>query len=114
LYSTPETLHLLLDKLADAVILYLNAQIKAGVQSVMIFDAWGGVLSSEAYPQFSLHYMHKIVDGLLRQHEGCVVPVTLFTKGGGLWLEKIADTGCDAIGLDWTIDIGEARQRVGH
>ncbi|KEY57466.1 uroporphyrinogen decarboxylase [Serratia sp. DD3] len=114
MYAEPQTLHLLLDKLADSVILYLNAQIKAGVQSVMVFDTWGGVLTGRDYREFSLHYMHKIVDGLLRENEGRRVPVTLFTKGGGQWLEAMAATGCDALGLDWTIDIAEARRRVGH
>ena len=113
LFAEPLTLHLLLDKLADSVILYLNAQIKAGAQSVMIFDTWGGVLSGRDYREFSLHYMHKIVDGLLREHDGRRVPVTLFTKGGGQWLEAMAATGCDVLGLDWTTDIGEARARVG-
>ncbi|AZI13324.1 uroporphyrinogen decarboxylase [Avibacterium paragallinarum] len=114
LYAEPETLHLLLDKLADAVALYLNAQIKAGVQSVMIFDTWGGVLGHREYLEFSLQYMQKIVENLIRQNEGRKVPVTLFTKGGGLWLEAIADTGCDAIGLDWTVNLAEAKKRVGH
>lgn len=114
MYAEPQTLHLLLDKLADSVIFYLNAQIKAGAQSVMVFDTWGGVLTGRDYREFSLHYMHKIVDGLLRENEGRRVPVTLFTKGGGQWLEAMAATGCDALGLDWTIDIAEARRRVGH
>ncbi|QLB41373.1 MULTISPECIES: uroporphyrinogen decarboxylase [Mannheimia] len=114
LYADPTLLHKLLDKLADSVILYLNAQIKAGAQSVMVFDTWGGVLAHNDYPEFSLHYMHKIVEGLIRENEGRKVPVTLFTKGGGLWLESIAETGCDAIGLDWTVDIADARQRVGN
>ncbi|MFQ1048194.1 uroporphyrinogen decarboxylase [Avibacterium paragallinarum] len=114
LYAEPETLHLLLDKLADAVALYLNAQIKAGAQSVMIFDTWGGVLGHREYLEFSLQYMQKIVENLIRQNEGRKVPVTLFTKGGGLWLEAIADTGCDAIGLDWTVNLAEAKKRVGH
>ncbi|AUG98751.1 uroporphyrinogen decarboxylase [Pectobacteriaceae bacterium CE70] len=114
MFTSPDTLHLLLDKLADSVTLYLNAQIKAGVQAVMIFDTWGGALSCADYREFSLHYMHKIVDGLLREHEGRRVPVTLFTKGGGQWLEAMAGTGCDALGLDWTTDIAEARHRVGN
>ncbi|KAB7898682.1 uroporphyrinogen decarboxylase [Rouxiella sp. S1S-2] len=113
MYAEPATLHLLLDKLADSVILYLNAQIKAGAQSVMVFDSWGGVLTGRDYLEFSLNYMHKIVDGLIRENDGRKVPVTLFTKGGGQWLEAIAATGCDALGLDWTTDIGEARRRVG-
>ncbi|MBT1444023.1 uroporphyrinogen decarboxylase [Shewanella sp. JM162201] len=114
MYSEPMALHLLLDKLADSVILYLNAQIANGAQSVMIFDSWGGALSHTAYREFSLRYMQKIVDGLTRHNEGRQVPVTLFTKGGGLWLESMAETGCDALGLDWTVDIADARRRVGH
>ncbi|QIZ78563.1 uroporphyrinogen decarboxylase [Ferrimonas lipolytica] len=113
-FAEPQMLHMLLDKLADSVILYLNAQIKAGAQAVQIFDSWGGVLSGPAYEEFSLRYMHKIVDGLIRTYEGKKVPVVLFTKGGGQWLEAIADTGCDALGLDWTTNMHEARQRVGH
>ncbi|MDF2180395.1 uroporphyrinogen decarboxylase [Aliiglaciecola sp. CAU 1673] len=112
-FSDPAALHLLLDKLADSVILYLNAQIAAGAQSVMVFDTWGGVLSPRDYLEFSLRYMHKIVDGLTRENEGRRVPVTLFTKNGGQWLEAIAATGCDALGLDWTTDITDARRRVG-
>ncbi|WP_413162552.1 uroporphyrinogen decarboxylase [Aeromonas salmonicida] len=113
MYAEPQTLHLLLDKLADSVIGYLNAQIKAGAQSVMVFDTWGGVLTPRDYRDFSLQYMHKIVDGLIRENEGRRVPVTLFTKNGGQWLEQIAATGCDALGLDWTIDIADAKRRVG-
>ena len=112
-FAEPQTLHLLLDKLADAVILYINAQIKAGAQSVMVFDTWGGVLSGRDYKEFSLQYMEKIVAGLIREHDGRRVPVTLFTKNGGTWLESIAATGCDAVGLDWTVDIADARKRVG-
>ena len=114
MYADPQILHALLDKLADSVTLYLNAQIKAGAQAVMVFDTWGGVLAHEEYKTFSLQYMQKIVEGLIRENEGRKVPVTLFTKGGGLWLEAIADTGCDAVGLDWTVDIREAKKRVGH
>lgn len=114
LYAEPQLLHQLLDKLADAVILYLNAQIKAGAQSVMIFDTWGGVLAHRQYLEFSLQYMEKIVAGLIRENEGMPVPVTLFTKGGGLWLEDMAKTGCDALGLDWTVNLADARARVGH
>ncbi|EDN75587.1 uroporphyrinogen decarboxylase [Mannheimia haemolytica PHL213] len=113
LYAEPNILRKLLDKLSDRVILYLNAQIKADAQAVMVFDTWGGVLAHEDYKAFSLHYMHKIVDGLIRENEGRKVPVTLFTKGGGLWLEAIAETGCDAVGLDWTVDIADARRRIG-
>ena len=112
-FAQPELLHALLDKVADSVILYLNAQIKAGAQSVMVFDTWGGVLSPRDYQLFSLQYMHKIVDGLIRENDGQRVPVTLFTKNGGQWLEAIADTGCDALGLDWTTNIADAKARVG-
>ena len=114
LYTEPQTLHLLLDKLADSVALYLNAQIKAGAQSVMIFDTWGGVLAHREYLEFSLQYMQKIVENLIRHNEGRKVPVTLFTKGGGLWLENIANTGCDAVGLDWTVELADAKKRIGH
>ena len=113
MYADPATLHAMLDKLADSVILYLNAQIRAGAQSVMVFDTWGGVLTGRDYRDFSLYYMHKIVDSVLHENEGRRVPITLFTKGGGQWLEAMAATGCDALGLDWTTDIGEARRRVG-
>ncbi|PSV18479.1 uroporphyrinogen decarboxylase [Photobacterium leiognathi subsp. mandapamensis] len=113
MYAEPQTLHLLLDKLADSVTEYLNAQIKAGAQAVMVFDTWGGVLTPRDYNEFSLRYMHKIVDGLIRENDGRRVPVTLFTKNGGMWLEQIAATGCDGVGLDWTIDIAEAKRRIG-
>ncbi len=113
LYDNPQAMHLLLDKLAQSVTAYLNGQILAGAQAVQIFDSWGGSLSAAAYQEFSLAYMRKIVSGLIREHEGRKVPVILFTKGGGLWLESIADAGADALGLDWTCDIGEARRRVG-
>ncbi|KXS51057.1 MAG: uroporphyrinogen decarboxylase, partial [Marinobacter sp. T13-3] len=113
MYGQPEVMHRLLDHLADSVIDYLNGQIKAGAQAVQIFDTWGGVLSHWAYEEFSLRYMRKIVAGLTRESEGRHVPVILFTKNGGQWLESIADSGCDAVGLDWTTDIGNARARVG-
>jgi uroporphyrinogen decarboxylase len=113
MYQQPEVLHQLLDKLAQSVTTYLNAQIEAGAQAVMVFDTWGGVLTPETYRAFSLDYMSKIVAGLKREHEGQTIPVTLFTKGGAQWLEAMADSGCDALGLDWTIDIDEARERVG-
>ncbi|NDW21123.1 uroporphyrinogen decarboxylase [Alteromonas hispanica] len=112
-FAEPAILHTLLAKLADSVTSYLNAQIAAGAQSVMIFDTWGGVLSPRDYKEFSLQYMERIVNGLTRENEGRKVPVTLFTKNGGMWLESIAATGCDAVGLDWTIDIKEARARIG-
>lgn len=113
LYETPEVMHALLDKLAQSVTGYLNEQIKAGAQAVQIFDTWGGALSHNAYQEFSLRYMQQIVSGLIREHEGRKIPVILFTKGGGQWLEAMADTGADALGLDWTTDIGAARRRVG-
>ena len=114
LYERPELMHQLLDVLAQSVTAYLNAQIAAGAQAVQIFDTWGGALSHSAYREFSLNYMAKIVSGLTRESEGRPVPAILFTKGGGQWLESMADTGCHAIGLDWTTDIGSARERVGH
>lgn len=113
MYNQPHAMHQLLDKLARAVADYLNAQIAAGAQAVQIFDTWGGVLSTPAYQQFSLAYMKKVVQQLTRVSEGREVPIILFTKNGGLWLEDIADSGCDCVGLDWTIDIGRARARIG-
>ncbi len=113
LYTQPELMHQLLEKLSLSVIDYLNAQIKAGAQVVQIFDTWGGALSHAAYQEFSLAYMTKIVAGLIKHADGRDVPVILFTKGGGHWLEAMADSGCDALGLDWTVDIGMAKARVG-
>ncbi|MCB1869138.1 MAG: uroporphyrinogen decarboxylase [Gammaproteobacteria bacterium] len=113
MFERPDLMHELLAKTADAVVLYLNAQIRAGAQAVMIFDTWGGVLSPSDYESFSLAYMERIVRGLVREHEGRRVPVTLFTKGGGQWLEAMAQTGCDALGVDWTTDLADARARVG-
>ncbi len=114
LYERPDLLHHILSVTADAVSAYLNAQIESGAQAVMIFDSWGGSLSAAAYQEFSLPYLQRIVAKLIVESGGERVPSIVFTKGGGLWLESIADIGCDAIGLDWTIDIGEARRRVGH
>ena len=113
LYSRPDLLHRILSVTADSVTSYLDAQIDSGAQAVMIFDTWGGSLSAAAYPEFSLHYMERIVAGLKKEKDGQPVPSIVFTKNGGLWLERIAAIGCDAVGLDWTIDIGEARRRVG-
>ena len=113
LYTQPELMHQLLDKLALSVIDYLNAQIASGAQAVQIFDTWGGVLSHSAYREFSLAYMEKIVKGLTTEAEGRTVPVILFTKGGGQWLPSMADTGCHCLGLDWTVKIGDARALVG-
>lgn len=113
MYATPEVMHALLDKLAQSVTGYLNEQIRCGAQAVQIFDTWGGVLSGPMYEQFSLAYMKQIVDGLIREHEGRRVPVILFTKNGGQWLEVMADSGADALGLDWTTNMDDARRRVG-
>lgn len=112
-FNQPEVMHQLLDTLAQSVTVYLNAQIRAGAQAVQIFDTWGGALSWSAYQEFSLNYMRKIVDGLIKEHDGRQVPVILFTKGGGQWLELMADTGANCLGLDWTTHIGQARARVG-
>ena len=111
--ESPEVLHGLLGKLADAVTDYLNAQIRAGAQVVQIFDTWGGALSPQAYQAFSLDYMQRIIDGLIRENDGRRVPVIIFTKNGGQWLETMAGCGADCLGLDWTTHIGEARGRVG-
>ena len=113
MFDQPALLHRLLATTARAVTLYLNAQIAAGAQAVMIFDTWGGVLTPRDYQEFSLAYMREIVNGLTREADSRRVPVILFTKGGPQWLELMADTGCDALGLDWTCDIGKARARVG-
>jgi uroporphyrinogen decarboxylase len=112
-FNEPELMHHLLSVLADSVTDYLRCQIESGAQAVQIFDTWGGALSSAAYREFSLQYMQRIVAGLPREHEGRRVPVILFTKNGGLWLESMAETGADCLGLDWTTDIGSARARVG-
>jgi uroporphyrinogen decarboxylase len=114
LYSRPDLLHRILEVNAQAVIAYLNAQIAAGAQAVMIFDTWGGALSDRAYQEFSLAYSRKVLAGLTRSHEGRPVPRVLFTKGGGQWLESMAAAGADALGIDWQTNLGEARRRVGH
>ena len=113
MYNEPKLMHHVLDVTAQAVTAYLNAQIEAGAQAVMIFDSWGGVLSHAAFHEFSLAYTHRIVEGLIKEKDGVRIPSIVFTKGGGLWIESIANTGCDAVGLDWTMDIGVARQKVG-
>ena len=113
MYDKPEVLHELLTRLADCVTDYLNAQIRSGAQAVQIFDTWGGVLGGLEYQEFSLNYMKRIISGLIREHEGRRVPVIMFTKNGGQWLEVMADAGADALGLDWTTDLGAARARVG-
>jgi uroporphyrinogen decarboxylase len=106
-------MHQLLDKLAQSVTAYLNGQIAAGAQAVMLFDTWGGVLTPRDYQEFSLRYMSRIIGGLTREREGRKVPVILFTKGGGQWLDKMAASGADALGVDWTTDLSEARQVTG-
>jgi uroporphyrinogen decarboxylase len=113
LYSRPDLLHRLLAVNADAVALYLNTQIDAGAQAVMVFDSWGGVLGHAAFQTFSLAYTQRVLSQLKREHAGQRIPHIVFTKGGGLWLEQIAATRPDVIGVDWTVDLGKARSRVG-
>ncbi len=113
LYANPQALHQVLDITTQAVVAYVNAQIEAGAQAIMIFDTWGGALSPEAYKEFSLRYMQRIVEQVHREYDGKTIPITLFTKGGGQWIELIAGTGCNGVGLDWTISIDDARSRVG-
>jgi len=113
LYARPDLLHRILEVNAQAVTGYLNAQIEAGAQAVMIFDTWGGSLSSVAYLDFSLAYAKRVLAGLKREHGGRRIPTILFTKGGGMWLEAMADSGADALGVDWQTPLGEARRRVG-
>ncbi len=113
LYTRPDLMHRILEVTTQAVIDYLNAQIEAGAQAVMLFDSWGGVLAEEAFKTFSLPYLARIVAALRREAEGRIVPSIVFTKGGGVWLEDLANIGADAVGLDWTMDIGRARALVG-
>jgi uroporphyrinogen decarboxylase len=113
MYNRPDLLHRILTVLADSVSVYLAAQIEAGAQAVMIFDTWGGSLSPSTYREFSLSYMTQIVEKLKADAATRNVPIVLFTKGGGQWLEAMADSGCDALGLDWTTDLSDARSRVG-
>lgn len=114
MYQRPDLMHHILRTNAAAVAAYLNAQIEAGAQAVMLFDSWGGALADGAYQEFSLAYMRDVVRQLKREHEGVNIPCIVFTKGGGLWLEQIADIGADAVGLDWTVNLAEARARVGY
>ena len=114
LYKRPDLMHHVLSTNAAAVASYLNAQIDAGAQAVMIFDSWGGVLADGVYQKFSLDYMQQVMFQLKREKDGVPIPAIVFTKGGGLWLEQIADIGADAIGLDWTVNLAEARARVGQ
>jgi len=114
MFDQPKIMHRLLELLVRAVTAYLNAQVAAGAQALMLFDTWGGVLTPRDYKEFSLQYMERIVLGLMREYNGRRVPVILFTKNGGQWLERMADTGADALGIDWTTDLGDARARVGN
>jgi uroporphyrinogen decarboxylase len=113
LYARPDLMHRILEINAEAVAQYLNAQIDAGAQAVMIFDSWGGALADGAYQAFSLQYLQKVVSRLQREKDGVRIPAIVFTKGGGLWLDEMADIGADALGLDWTVNLGRARALVG-
>jgi uroporphyrinogen decarboxylase len=113
LYSRPDLMHRILQVNADAVAAYLNAQIEAGAQALMIFDSWGGVLADSAFQQFSLAYTARVLGQLKREHDGAVVPRIVFTKGGGLWLEEMGRLDCDVLGLDWTVNLSRAKAVVG-
>ena len=113
LYSRPDLMHRILALNADAVALYLNTQIEAGAQAVMLFDSWGGVLADGAFQTFSLAYTQRVLTQLKREHAGQRIPHIVFTKGGGLWLEEIAATRPDVVGVDWTVHLGKARSRAG-
>jgi uroporphyrinogen decarboxylase len=113
LYARPDLLHRMLAINADTVAAYLNAQIDAGAQAVMVFDSWGGVLADGAFQVFSLAYTERVLRQLKKEHDGRRVPHIVFTKGGGLWLEQIAAIGADVVGVDWTVNLGSARERVG-
>ena len=113
LYSRPDLMHRILDINAQAVAAYLNAQVDAGAQALMIFDSWGGVLADGAFQRFSLDYTRRVVAGLQREKDGQRIPVIVFTKGGGPWLQEIADCGADVVGLDWTVNLAQARRQLG-
>ena len=113
LYGRPDLMHRILEVNTQAVIAYLNAQIDAGAQAVMIFDSWGGVLADGAFQRFSLDYTRRVVQGLQREKDGQRIPVIVFTKGGGPWLDEVAECGADVVGLDWTVNLADARRRVG-
>lgn len=113
LREEPQLLHQLLDTLAQAVSAHLNAQIRAGVQAVMIFDTWGGMLDTANYQAFSLRYVQQVIQNLVKENLGQPVPVILFTKEGGQWLELMAQTGCNMLGVDWLTSLKDARARVG-
>lgn len=111
--EAPFLLHTLLDTLAQSVTAHLNAQIEAGVQVVMLFDTWGGLLDTANYQEFSLYYVQQITANLLRNYNNNRIPLILFTKGGSRWLEQMAASGCNVVGVDWEVSLAEARQRVG-
>jgi len=113
MFESPQAAHTLLQVVTDSVITYLKAQVGAGAQSLMVFDTWGGMLSTANYQTFSLAYMQQIVSAIKSDQATKNIPIVLFTKGSGQWLEMIADTGCDGLGLDWTVDIADAKARVG-
>ena len=113
LYGRPDLMHRMLQINADTVAAYLNAQIAAGAQAVMLFDSWGGVLADGAFQEFSLAYTERVLGQLVTEHEGRQVPRIVFTKGGGLWLDAMAGLSCEVLGLDWTVDLATARARVG-
>src|SRR6478609_2173380 len=113
LYSRPDLMHHLLAVNADAVAAYLNAQIDAGAQAVMVFDSWGGALADGAFQQFSLQYTARVLAKLKRDADGVTIPRIVFTKGGGLWLDEMGALDCDVLGVDWTVNLGKARRQVG-
>jgi uroporphyrinogen decarboxylase len=113
LYSRPDLMHRMLQVNADAVAAYLNAQIEAGAQAVMIFDSWGGVLADGAFQQFSMAYTQQVLKQLKTEHNGQRIPRLVFTKGGGLWLDEMAGLDCEVLGLDWTVNLAKARALVG-
>ncbi len=114
LYSRPDLMHKMLQINADAVALYLNAQIEAGAQAVMIFDSWGGVLADGAFQEFSLAYTARVLAQVKKEHNGVRIPSIVFTKGGGLWLKDMGQLDCDVLGLDWTVNLAKARALVGQ
>lgn len=113
MYARPDLLHRILDINARAVTEYLNAQVRAGAQALQIFDTWGGALADGCFEEFSLKYMQRIIEGLIRENDGERVPVIVFTKGGGAWLEAMSECGCDCVGVDWTVNLTKARARTG-
>ncbi|MEO6018525.1 MAG: uroporphyrinogen decarboxylase family protein, partial [Polaromonas sp.] len=114
LYQRPDLMHRMLAINADSVAAYLNAQIEAGAQAVMIFDSWGGVLADAAFHEFSLAYTQRVLAQLKREHDGVMIPRLVFTKGGGLWLDAMGQLDCEVLGLDWTVNLGRARAQVGE